>query len=173
MSKEKLDQAEGMVRDASSSSSPSSAQAMLKSISAPVAADIQIVVPKRLVRSAVKRNTVKRVLREAWRAACLAQTGLVWRFNLKAHPGGAVLAKSQHARAQLRKASARASGARPVEFPLAAAQGFARHKQQLRAEADALLADAGRKLTRQRSTSSGQSGRSARSGPHGRVQVSS
>lgn len=158
------------------SPAPSSVQVpIVPSVSAPAVAELQIVVPKRLVRSAVKRNTVKRVLREAWRAACPAETGVIWRFNLKAHPGGALLAKSQHARAQLRKAAAKSRGAKTVESPLAELQGFARHKQQLRAEADALLADAVRKLAEKGSVSavrSAQSNRSGRSGGGRRAQVS-
>lgn len=144
--------------------------------------DIQISVPKRLVRSAVRRNTVKRVLREAWRAACqqslntlqaeppvscsgssataaslpttspLACPDRIWRFSLKAHPGGKLLAKSQHARAQMRLAARKATVSAPreqaVESPLWLAGAFTHHKRVLRAEADALLADAIRKLAR-------------------------
>ena len=54
----------------------------------------------------MRRNTVKRVLREAWRlapGAALLQSGnRVWRFRLKAHPLGSLAAKSQYARAQMR-----------------------------------------------------------------------
>lgn len=199
--------------EASASASPAGGRQPEAAVAFP---DIQISVPKRLLRSAVKRNTVKRVLREAWRAACeqpssvmtgeenasgsgsgiaasssgltaspLASPDRIWRFSLKAHPGGSLLAKSQHARAQMRlaarKAAARAaaleavaasartrheaaqvetsatdrraapasaSPARQVESQLLLAQGFARHKRTLRAEADALLADALGKLAR-------------------------
>ncbi|MDO4682016.1 MAG: ribonuclease P protein component [Lautropia sp.] len=155
------------------------AQAPRASVPVP---DIQISVPKRLVRSAVSRNTVKRVLREAWRAACLQPSNTlkaeaivsgsgssatasspptasplacpdrIWRFTLKAHPGGNLLAKSQHARARMRLAARKVpvSGSRgqAVESPLLLAGAFAHHKRVLRAEADALLADALRKLVR-------------------------
>ena len=67
---------------------------------------LQLSVPKRLVRAAMRRNTVKRVLREAWRlapdAALLQSGNRVWRFRLKAHPLGSLAAKSQYARAQMR-----------------------------------------------------------------------
>ncbi|MDO4904010.1 MAG: ribonuclease P protein component [Lautropia sp.] len=122
--------------------------------------DLQISVPKRLVRAAVRRNTVKRVLREAWRAACVASfptAGRVWRFQLKAHPAGGLVAKSQYARAQMRMAARRAAGRaasmpvgmsarQPVEFIDLSSSGFAASKRQLRAEADALLAEARARL---------------------------
>lgn len=185
VSKASLPKAAGTVGDAPVPAT-SSAQAAQTSVSAPVVAEIQIVVPKRLVRSAVKRNTVKRVLREAWLSASgmpqaqgklslLACPDRIWRFSLKAHPGGALLAKSQHARAQLRRAVKRAaaslaSSAPPTESPLLAAQGFARHKRQLRAEADALLADAARKLAEQRPASAARSGQSSHSDCSGGVR---
>ena len=165
---------------------------------------LQVSVPKRLVRSAVRRNTVKRVLREAWRQRWLATgplaaapdaegagteaTGTLadpalsgwadrsWRFRLKAHPLGKLVARSQFARAQMRRqaraalmkkrslaggvlsvgsadpavrrASRQASGK-----PMSAADGDAIRlpglmmvKRQLRAEADRLLAEAGQRL---------------------------
>ena len=166
---------------------------------------LQVSVPKRLVRSAVRRNTVKRVLREAWRQRWLATgplaaapdaegagtaaTGAIadlalsgwadrsWRFRLKAHPLGKLVARSQFARAQMRRQARAAlmkkrslAGGRPsgsadptgkragrqaTGTPAATAKGDAIRlpglmmvKRQLRAEADRLLAEAGQRLQR-------------------------
>lgn len=166
---------------------------------------LQVSVPKRLVRSAVRRNTVKRVLREAWRqrwlatgplaaapdaeGAGMAATGAIadpalsgwadrsWRFRLKAHPLGKLVARSQFARAQMRRqaraalmkkrslAGGRLSGSadpagkraarHTIGTPAATAEGDAIRlpglmmvKRQLRAEADRLLAEAGQRLQR-------------------------
>lgn len=102
--------------------------------------ELQISVPKRLVRAAVRRNTVKRVLREAWRHGpdVLHQSGRVWRFRLKVHPDGNLAAKSQHARAQLRFQRAEQSNMSVLAFRSV--------KRQLRDEADQLLAQAVRHL---------------------------
>ena len=92
---------------------------------------LQLSVPKRLVRAAMRRNTVKRVLREAWRlapdAALLQSANRVWRFRLKAHPLGSLAAKSQYARAQMRLQAKKAArkAARNVQalaMPQAATQ---------------------------------------------------
>ncbi|VEG99990.1 ribonuclease P [Lautropia mirabilis] len=109
---------------------------------------LQISVPKRLVRAAVRRNTVKRVAREAWRVApvALLDCGRSWRLRLKAHPMGALAAKSQHARAQMRAQARRkpdSAGSGVPDSP-----GFAVIKRQLRAELDRLLADAAERLNR-------------------------
>ena len=86
---------------------------------------LQLSVPKRLVRAAMRRNTVKRVLREAWRlapdAALLQSGNRVWRFRLKAHPLGSLAAKSQYARAQMRlQAKKAARNAQAPAMPQAA-----------------------------------------------------
>ena len=109
---------------------------------------LQISVPKRLVRAAVRRNTVKRVAREAWRSApvALLDCGRSWRLRLKAHPMGALAAKSQHARAQMRAQARRQPGT--VGSGIPASPGFAVIKRQLRAELDRLLADAAERLNR-------------------------
>lgn len=114
--------------------------AQVDSAHAAAASELQISVPKRLVRAAVRRNTVKRVLREAWRHGpdVLHESGRVWRFRLKAHPDGALVAKSQHARAQLRL-----QRAGQTDMPTL---GFRSVKRQLRDEADRLLAQAVRHL---------------------------
>jgi len=109
---------------------------------------LQISVPKRLVRAAVRRNTVKRVAREAWRSAPveLLDCGRSWRLRLKAHPMGSLAAKSQHARAQMRAQARRkpdSAGSGVPDSP-----GFAVIKRQLRAELDRLLADAAERLNR-------------------------
>ena len=84
---------------------------------------LQLSVPKRLVRAAMRRNTVKRVLREAWRlapdAALLQSANRVWRFRLKAHPLGSLAAKSQYARAQMRLQAKKAArkAARNAQAP--------------------------------------------------------
>ena len=109
---------------------------------------LQISVPKRLVRAAVRRNTVKRVAREAWRSAPveLLDCGRSWRLRLKAHPMGSLAAKSQHARAQMRAQARRQPGTVGSDIP--ASPGFAVIKRQLRAELDRLLADAAERLNR-------------------------
>lgn len=109
---------------------------------------LQISVPKRLVRAAVRRNTVKRVAREAWRSAPgeLLDSGRSWRLRLKAHPMGPLAAKSQHARAQMRAQARQQSGA--AGSGVSASPGFAVIKRQLRAELDRLLADAAGRLNR-------------------------
>jgi hypothetical protein len=109
---------------------------------------LQISVPKRLVRAAVRRNTVKRVAREAWRSAPveLLDCGRSWRLRLKAHPMGSLAAKSQHARAQMRAQARRQPGAAGSGVP--EPPGFAVIKRQLRAELDRLLADAAERLNR-------------------------
>ena len=109
---------------------------------------LQISVPKRLVRAAVRRNTVKRVAREAWRSApvALLDCGRSWRLRLKAHPMGSLAAKSQHARAQMRAQARRQPGT--VGSGIPASPGFAVIKRQLRAELDRLLADAAERLNR-------------------------
>lgn len=109
---------------------------------------LQISVPKRLVRAAVRRNTVKRVAREAWRAAPveLLDCGRSWRLRLKAHPMGSLAAKSQHARAQMRAQARRQPGA--ADSGVSEPPGFAVIKRQLRAELDRLLADAAERLNR-------------------------
>ena len=109
---------------------------------------LQISVPKRLVRAAVRRNTVKRVAREAWRAApvALLDCGRSWRLRLKAHPMGALAAKSQHARAQMRAQARRKPD--PAGSGVLDSPGFAVIKRQLRAELDRLLADAAGRLNR-------------------------
>ena len=166
---------------------------------------LQVSVPKRLVRSAVRRNTVKRVLREAWRQHWLAADPLAavpdaegagtavtgtladpalsgwadrsWRFRLKAHPLGKLVARSQFARAQMRRQARAAlmkkrslagglpsgsaepagkrAGRQATGTPAATAEGDAIRlpglmmvKRQLRAEADRLLAEAGQRLQR-------------------------
>ena len=109
---------------------------------------LQISVPKRLVRAAVRRNTVKRVAREAWRSAPveLLDCGRSWRLRLKAHPMGSLAAKSQHARAQMRAQARRQPGTAGSGIP--DSPGFAVIKRQLRAELDRLLADAVGRLNR-------------------------
>ena len=109
---------------------------------------LQISVPKRLVRAAVRRNTVKRVAREAWRSAPveLLDCGRSWRLRLKAHPMGSLAAKSQHARAQMRAQARRQTGTAGSGIP--DSPGFAVIKRQLRAELDRLLADAAERLNR-------------------------
>ena len=111
---------------------------------------LQISVPKRLVRAAVRRNTVKRVAREAWRLAPveLLGCGRSWRLRLKAHPMGSLAAKSQHARAQMRAQARRQPGRAGSGIP--ASPGFAVIKRQLRAELERLLADAAERLNRRR-----------------------
>lgn len=127
---------------------------------------MQVSVAKRLVRSAVRRNTVKRIVREAWRqfmaqtasrtdplapqaeavqgshAALLAGQG--WRVRLKAHPWGAQAAKSQFARAAQRRQALK-SGKSPVD----ALPGFRETKRQLRADIDSLLNDVEKRLKKQ------------------------
>lgn len=121
-----------------------------------VPARLQLVVPKRLVRAALRRNTVKRVLREAWRAVladAFPAAGRIWRFRLKAHPAGSLMAKSQFARARLRLAARRAvdrlapgQGGKPSLTPpvpgSGPVMGFASSKRCLREEADWLLGQA-------------------------------
>ena len=131
---------------------PSSRAALSGAPVTPSASDaldcLQISVPKRLVRAAVRRNTVKRVSREAWRAAPveLLDCGRSWRLRLKAHPMGSLAAKSQHARAQMRAQARRQPGAAGSGVP--EPPGFAVIKRQLRAELDRLLADAAERLNR-------------------------
>ena len=128
---------------------------------------LQISVPKRLVRAAVRRNTVKRVAREAWRSAPveLLDCGRSWRLRLKAHPMGSLAAKSQHARAQMRAQARRQPGAAGPGVP--EPPGFAVIKRQLRAELDRLLADAAERLNRR------PSGRSMRTDAAGAVPQAS
>ena len=131
---------------------------------------LQLSVPKRLVRAALRRNTVKRVLREAWRLA--ADAGILqvadrsWRFRLKAHPLGSLAAKSQYARAQMRQqARKRAEKAAAQEVPHGAGAGpgadqpsWAQIKRLLRTEADQLLQDAARRLNQPASRRAGRAG---------------
>ena len=128
---------------------------------------LQISVPKRLVRAAVRRNTVKRVAREAWRSAPveLLDCGRSWRLRLKAHPMGSLAAKSQHARAQMRAQVRRQPGAAGSGVPVP--PGFAVIKRQLRAELDRLLADAAERLNRR------PSGRSTRTDAAGALPQAS
>ena len=125
------------------------------------AAALQLSVPKRLVRAAVRRNTVKRVLREAWRlapdAALLQSADRVWRFRLKAHPLGSLAAKSQYARAQMRLQARKAGTPGSAASQSASLPSFADIKRQLRAEADQLLADAARRLKNFRNSPAGSS----------------
>ncbi|MDO4232541.1 MAG: ribonuclease P protein component [Lautropia sp.] len=124
---------------------------------------VQVSVAKRLVRSAVRRNTVKRIVREAWRqflvqaasgAESLAQTaqgekgmqvaqvgGHGWRVRLKAHPWGTHAAKSQFARAALRRQALKSG-----KSPVGVLPGFGETKRQLRADIDSLLNDAESRL---------------------------
>ena len=105
-----------------------------------------ISVAKRLVASAVRRNTVKRIVREAWRAAVQGtpeaprrlRGGGTYLVRLKRYPGSA-------AKAGKGTRSVRSGGSARSVKPDAAAEssrlpGLAAIKRQLRAEADALFA---------------------------------
>jgi hypothetical protein len=114
-------------------------------------------VAKRLVPSAVRRNTVKRIAREAWRAAVIgagsgaqrsldlpggagrANTGgLVCLVRLKRYPGAVVKAKAGvGVKAESVKAKLNANTGKPVAVT---PPGFATVKRHLRADADRLFA---------------------------------
>lgn len=124
---------------------------------------VQVSVARRLVRSAVRRNTVKRIVREAWRqflvqtasgAEALARMaqgekgmqvapvgGHGWRVRLKAHPWGAHAAKSQFARAAQRRQALKSG-----HSPSGVLPGFGETKRLLRADIDSLLNDAESRL---------------------------
>lgn len=102
---------------------------------------VLISVAKRLVPSAVRRNTVKRIVREAWRAAlrdqpirpsmqqAVQQEGQECLIRLKRYPG----TRTEAGRVR------RSDGATPPHS-LPQPQGLATIKRSLRADADQLFA---------------------------------
>ena len=91
-----------------------------------------ISVPKRLVPSAVRRNTVKRIVREAWRAATHVNDDRNYLVRLRQYPGGRRPKGGVRARA-------RADAAKPGAEP-APAMGLTAVKRLLRADADQVFA---------------------------------
>jgi hypothetical protein len=83
-----------------------------------------ISVAKRLVPSAVRRNTVKRIVREAWRAAVSSDThDRTYLVRLRQYPGGR-----------------RPKGGARAPVPAAPVMGLTAVKRALRADADRLFA---------------------------------
>lgn len=105
-----------------------------------------ISVAKRLVASAVRRNTVKRIVREAWRAAvqgtpearCRLGGGGTYLVRLKRYPGSAAKA------GKAVRSGGSAGSARSMKPDVVAESsrlpGLATIKRQLRADADSLFA---------------------------------
>jgi hypothetical protein len=91
-----------------------------------------ISVAKRLVPSAVRRNTVKRIVREAWRAATYANDDRIYLVRLRQYPGGR--RPKGGARARLRP-----DAAKPGVAP-APVMGLTTIKRLLRADADRVFA---------------------------------
>ena len=91
-----------------------------------------ISVAKRLVPSAVRRNTVKRIVREAWRAATHVKDDRIYLVRLRQYPGGRRPKGGARAR---QRADAANSGPTP-----APAMGLTAVKGLLRADADRVIA---------------------------------
>lgn len=101
---------------------------------------VMISVAKRLVPSAVRRNTVKRIVREAWRAATSSDThDRTFLVRLRQYPGG------RRPRGGVRIPSAGPAG--PAPAPV---MGVTAVKRALRADADRLFAGLARKQGRTR-----------------------
>lgn len=109
-----------------------------------------ISVAKRLVPSAVRRNTVKRIVREAWRAATHAHDDRTYLVRLRQYPGGR--RPKGGVKAQ-RRAGAAAAGAEP-----APAMSFVAVKRDLRADADGVFAGLAARRTRRATAGAGSSG---------------
>ncbi len=91
-----------------------------------------ISVAKRLVPSAVRRNTVKRIVREAWRAGIHLNDDRIFLVRLRQYPGG----RRPKGGARARQ---RVDLAKPGATP-APTMGLAAVKRLLRADADRVIA---------------------------------
>ncbi|MGE0808684.1 MAG: ribonuclease P protein component [Burkholderiaceae bacterium] len=101
-------------------------------------------VPKRVLARAVDRNLVRRLVREAWRAAALQQQPVALLVKLARRPAGLAATRASRSSKKLSTASSSADSSLPAAGP--AVVGRSAVKRQLRAELDRLFAAAVRRL---------------------------